>query len=380
LRSRKRTLAVLFTIVLIATCISIALGGFLVYAVPQRAEQMFGPSNPALGWQQRFYYSLNLLMNEKALTMPLDPNGSPVVFEIPQGEATISVINRLWAMGLIKDAEDFRHYLLYTGLDTTLQAGEYTLSPSLTPVQIAQALQDATPEFVNFRILPGWRLEEIAASLTTSGLPFSAEDFLRSTASVPPSFEFNTVIPAEAGLEGFMYPDTYRFGREISVDDFIGTILQNFSIKLSADIRQGFNRQGLDVFESVTLASIVERESVNDQEMPLIASVFLNRLNAGIKLDTDPSVQYAIGYNPTQDTWWTNPLSLNDLEIDSLYNTYRYPGLPPGPIANPSLSALRAVAFPAQSPYYYFRAACDGSGSHVFAETFEQHQANACAP
>jgi UPF0755 protein len=112
--------------------------------------------------------------------------------------------------------------------------------------------------------------------------------------------------------------------------------------------------------------------------MPLIASVFHNRLAANMKLDSDPTVQYSLGYNPKQKTWWTNPLSSADMSVDSPFNTYRYPDLPPGPIANPGLAALRAVAFPDQSPYYYFRAACDGSGRHLFATTFSEHLANAC--
>jgi UPF0755 protein len=134
----------------------------------------------------------------------------------------------------------------------------------------------------------------------------------------------------------------------------------------------------LNLYKGVILASIVSREAIVEDEMPLIASVFYNRLNGGEKLETDPTVQYALGYNEAQGTWWTNPLSAADLLFDSPYNTYLYPGLPPGPISNPGLAALRAVAFPAQTPYKYFRAACDGSGRHLFAETFEEHLGNAC--
>jgi UPF0755 protein len=112
--------------------------------------------------------------------------------------------------------------------------------------------------------------------------------------------------------------------------------------------------------------------------MPLIASVFLNRLAAGMPLEADSTAQYALGYQEKTHTWWKNPLSLGDLQVDSPYNTYLYGGLPPGPISNPGLNALRAVAFPAQAEYYYFRAACDGSGEHNFAETFEEHLQNAC--
>jgi UPF0755 protein len=147
---------------------------------------------------------------------------------------------------------------------------------------------------------------------------------------------------------------------------------------MTDEIIQGFAQQNLDLYDGVVLASIVEREAVQDEEMPLIASVFLNRLSANMKLDSDPTVQYSLGYNARQKTWWTNPLSTSDLAVDSPFNTYLYLGLPPGPIANPGLAALRAVAFPAQSPYYYFRADCDGSGRHLFATTFDEHIANGC--
>ncbi len=143
-------------------------------------------------------------------------------------------------------------------------------------------------------------------------------------------------------------------------------------------LESAFERQGLDLREAVILASIVEKEAVLAEEQPMIASVFLNRLELGMRLESDPTVQYAIGYTTDQQTWWKNPLTGVDLQFDSPYNTYLYAGLPPGPIGNPGLSALRAVAFPAQTGYLYFRAACDGSGRHSFAQTFEEHLANGC--
>jgi UPF0755 protein len=127
----------------------------------------------------------------------------------------------------------------------------------------------------------------------------------------------------------------------------------------------------------VTLASIVEREAAVAEEMPQIASVFLNRLALGMKLDADPTVQFALGRQP-DGGWWKAGLTFADLEIDSPFNTYRFAGLPPGPIANPGLASLEAVAQPTETVYLFFRAACDGSGRHLFAVTFEEHQANAC--
>jgi UPF0755 protein len=134
----------------------------------------------------------------------------------------------------------------------------------------------------------------------------------------------------------------------------------------------------LNINQAVILASIVERESIQNEEMAWIASVFINRLNIGMTLGSDPTVQYALGYDSLNQTWWKNPLNLDDLKFDSAYNTYLYAGLPPAPISNPSLSALNAVAFPESSPYYYFQARCDGSGYHSFAVTFEEHLANGC--
>jgi UPF0755 protein len=143
-------------------------------------------------------------------------------------------------------------------------------------------------------------------------------------------------------------------------------------------LQTGFAQQGLTLHQAVTLASIVEREAVVDDEMPLIASVFINRLTFGMQLEADPTVQYALGYDQAGGSWWRTPLSAADLSVASDYNTYANFGLPPGPIAAPSLEALRAVAFPASSSFYFFQAGCDGSGRHVFAETYEEHLANNC--
>ncbi|HEX2996802.1 MAG TPA: endolytic transglycosylase MltG, partial [Anaerolineales bacterium] len=216
----------------------------------------------------------------------------------------------------------------------------------------------------------------IAGSLATSGLPITSDEFLNAATRPPQGFDFLT---GAGSVEGFLYPDAYIFSRKLSsADEMIAAMVGNFAAHLTLDMRNGFEQQGLTVYQAVTLASMVEREAVQDDEQPFIASVYLNRLNVGMKMDADPTVQYAIGYNPLQQTWWTNPLSLPDLETNSAYNTYIYAGLPPTPIASPSLGALRAIAFPAETNYYYFRAKCDGSGFHEFSETFDEHLQNAC--
>src|SRR3990172_8222109 len=217
-------------------------------------------------------------------------------------------------------------------------------------------------------------MEQIAASLPTSGLDISPEAFL-STSQTPPQVLASI---STSSMEGFFLPDSYILPRTTTIDQFLDTIARNFAVHITDEMRSGFANQGLSVYQAVILASIVERESIQDDEMTLIASVFLNRLNVGMTLGSDPTVQYALGFDSIQNTWWKNPLSLADLKFDSPYNTYIYAGFPPAPISNPGLEALQAGAFPEVSPYYYFQAACDNSGYHTFAVTFEEHLANGC--
>lgn len=343
-----------------------------VLVTPLLAERMVGPSAPTLGFAKRLQYSALVLWYDGLLTRPADPYGLDGTFRIGPGEGASEVAYRLEQEGFVPDGAAFRAYLIYSGIETRLQAGEFTLSPALTPLQVATRLQDATPTQVRFVVLPGWRMEEIAASLPTSGLSITPAQFLAAAKSPPGGFDF---LPAGASAEGFFLPDTYVLPRGANAEDLVRAMLNNFALSLRSDLRSGFARQGLDVYEAVILASIVQREAVVADEQPMIASVFLNRLKVGMRLQTDPTVQYAISYDPL---WWKSPLALADLEVDSPYNTYKVDGLPPAPIASPSLGALQAVAFPAQTPYYYFRARCDGSGLHLFAETFDGHLQNAC--
>ena len=349
---------------------------FALGYIPARASLLYGPPARGLSIPERIEYSTRLLSHGDLLSTPLMPNGIEQPFRIEPGEGVFSIAARLQESNLISDAQAFYDYLVYTGLDLTLQAGDHTLSPALSIIDIAQELQDATPEDVTLTILPGWRMEEIAASLPTSGLGISPDEFLRAAQTPAPAVrEF---APASATMEGFFLPDSYILPRVTTADELLEAIARNFALHITADLRAGFATQGLDVYQALTLASLVEREAIQEDEQSLIASVFINRLDIGMHLGSDPTVQYALGYNSVQGTWWTNPLSLADLQFNSPYNTYVYTGLPPGPIDNPSLEALYAVAFPEISPYYYFRAKCDSSGYHIFAVTLEEQIENGC--
>jgi UPF0755 protein len=178
-------------------------------------------------------------------------------------------------------------------------------------------------------------------------------------------------------LEGFLFPDTYRLEIDATAEDLAFMMVANFDRRVEPGLRVEMQSTGLALVEAVILASIVEREAVLAEERPLIASVFLNRLGRGMRLETDPTVQYALG-RQADGGWWKSPLSLADLQIDSPFNTYLHAGLPPAPICSPGVASLEAVARPAESDYLFFRAACDGSGRHFFSRTLEEHMRQAC--
>ena len=381
IKNRKLKMRRYHLILIIIAILAIA---FLALGyVPARASLLYGPPARSLSISDRIAYSAQLLSHGDLLKTPLIPNGIEQPFRIEEGESVLSIANRLKESNIIASAQAFYDYLVYTGLDLSIQSGDYKLSPAFSIIDIAHQLQDATPADITLTILPGWRMEEIAASLPTSGLDISPEEFMRAAQTPPQVLNTSTglsasFMPASASMEGFFLPDSYIVPRTTTTNELLDSIARNFVLHITDDLRAGFAAQGLDIYQAVTLASLVERESVHNEEMKLIASVFINRLNIGMSLGSDPTVQYALGYNPIEQTWWTNQLSLDDLKFDSPYNTYIHAGLPPGPIASPSLDALQAVAFPVVSDYYFFQARCDSSGYHNFSVTFEEHIANGC--
>lgn len=369
-----RILVVLFLVLLCLTIVGISLA---IYQIPAQAEREFGPPSPALSLQQQILYGYRLLSSKDALLTPLDAGAQPRAFTVELGESVTSVAYRLEVERFVASADAFRNFLIYSGLDTGVQAGKYQLSPAMNSLEIARVLQDAVPGEVTFNILPGWRAEEIAAALPTSGLEITPEQFL-ALVQDPPESLFPAGMTALDSLEGFLAPGSYTLKRESTAEELLRAFITRFDESVPTDLLDAFHNQGLNLFEAVTLASIVQREAMVTDEQPLIASVFYNRLASGMRLESDPTIQYALGYIESEKTWWKNPLAIDDLDYDSGYNTYVYGGLPPGPISNPGLPALQAVGYPAQTGYFYFRAQCDGSGRHFFAVTFDEHLNNAC--
>ncbi len=342
---------------------------FVFVYVPIQVERNYGHASSQLALGQRYQYALRLFWHDGILTAPSDASGQ--FFTVEAGESPIAVADRLESTGIILSAEAFLDYLVFTGLDTSLQSGDYHFDPQLSIIDVARAMQDASPTDVTFVVLPGWRMEEIAASLPTSGLAATPDAFL-SAARTHLAHPF---LEGASTNEGFLLPDAYILPRATDADALLEALVRNFANHLTEELETGFSNQGLSAYQAVILASIIERESIEADEMPLIASVFFNRIHYGWKLQSDPTVQYAIGF---EGNWWPNPLSAFDLDFDSPYNTYLYAGLPPAPIANPSLDALRAVANPAVTDYFFFRARCDDSGLHNFSMTLDEHIENGC--
>jgi UPF0755 protein len=266
------------------------------------------------------------------------------------------------------------------GQDRGIQAGSHELDASMDASAVLQALQAARASAATVTVVEGLRLEEVAAVLEASGV-VPAHAFV-ITATDPafarePSLGPAAARPPEAGLEGYLFPDTYELAPSSDANEVVLRLISNFATRYANAAAAG-NHSGLSDHEVVTLASIVQREAVLAAENGRIARTFLNRLgDAPGLLGADPTVQYALGLQPERGTWWKRPLTETDLASPSSYNTYVTPGLPPGPIANPGSAALEAVLRPEDGAWRYFVAneeLCDGS--HVFAETFDEHAAN----
>jgi UPF0755 protein len=375
-------LALLFATV--ACCASAALLTF--GQLPIGDGEMPGPPggpDPDLGLPDRIALQFYLMSRRDRLAQPAGPGGEPRRFDIRPGQSAAEIAAGLADEGLLADPELFVNYLRYYGLDSTLTAGSYQLDPDATIPELAQTLGRLDAQMVELVFLEGWRIGEMADYLAlVRPAQIDAGQFQslgeEGWAGLAQEYAFLGSLAVGDGLEGFLFPDTYRISVGAEAEDLIRMMLTNFDRRVTPATRQAFGTQGLSVREAVTLASIVEREAVVASERPLIAGVYLNRLAQGMLLQADPTVQYALGRQAPSGSWWKSPLSAEDLGADSPYNTYVSPGLPPGPIANPGLASLEAVAHPQASDYLFFVADCTAEtpGVHVFSRTFEEHLAN----
>ena len=287
-------------------------------------------------------------------TSPANPNSnSPKIFVIEQGQGVRAIAKNLKDEGLIKDQVAFFLLTKKLGLDSKVQAGSFRLFPSMSAGEIANELTHGTLD-IWVTIPEGERAGEIADVLE------------KNMPNYDPSWE---VVLEEN--EGYLFPDTYLFPKDADIDVIVTTMKNNFEQKYKT---LDTSKSDLTKAEIITLASLIEREARHAEDRPLVSSVIHNRLDEGMKLDIDATLQYILGYSPEQKRWWKEGLTNQDKLINSPYNTYRVAGLPPTPISNPGLASLEAAVNPASTAYFYY--ITDSSGKNRYAETFEDHEAN----
>ena len=275
-------------------------------------------------------------------------------FVIPKGESLRSITNRLEQEGLIRSSVAFFILTRFGGTAEKIQAGIFHLSQSMDARTIASTLTRGSTD-VWVTTLEGWRAEEVAQELAkTFSIP--EKEFLRLS------------------YEGYLFPDTYLIPREASTASIIKQLTSNFDKRVDKTLRDGFTRQGLTLNQAITLASIVEREGRTDEDRPVIAGILLKRLKADWPLQADATLQYALGYQSKDKTWWKKEITEEDKAVDSAFNTYKNTHLPPTPIANPGLAAIKAVAHPKETDYWYYLH--DTKGEVHYAKTLEEHQKN----
>jgi UPF0755 protein len=282
---------------------------------------------------------------------PLSNSSRPVSVTVSQGDTPSQVADQLYTKHVIRNREAFVYYMRLTGGAGRLQAGDFSLSPNMSIATIASSLQSGRLEQLSVSFPEGYTLSLMAKAAEKAGLG-TADQYTAAASDPGWSYDFLAARPKGASLEGYLFPDTYSVNRTASVRDLIKRQLDQFGSVFSADLRAQAalataERPAQSIQSIVILASIVEREVNRDPDRALVCSVLYNRLRINQPLQVDATVLYALGQ-------WKAALTVDDLKVNSSYNTYLHPGLPPGPIANPGAAAIKACINPATGGYLYY--------------------------
>ncbi|MDP2709546.1 MAG: endolytic transglycosylase MltG [bacterium] len=308
------------------------------------------------------------------LNSPVDKQGREQVFTVSKGETIMQIADNLNKANLIKSTFYFR-YVIWRE-DLGIQAAEYLISPALSAREIIKILSagQALRRDKTITLIEGWNMKDMADYLEKKGA-VSAAEFSRlaqsSGAEWKLSFnrsEFLADAPKSAGLEGYLFPDTYRIFAGASEQDVIKKMLDNFEKKLTAQMRADIAGQNKSIYDIITMASLIEKEVRTADDMKIVSGVFWNRIEAGMPLQADSTLSYI--YNDK-----IGGHTIEQTKIDSPYNTYKYRGLPPGPIANPGLNAITAAIYPTETDYVYFLSDPE-TGKTIFSKSLAEHNAN----
>ncbi len=280
---------------------------------------------------------------------------STKIFVIKKGESLNSIINNLEKEGLIRSRIIFRLVVERLGISKKIQAGDFRLSPSMSAYEIAQTLTHGTIDKW-LTIIEGLRKEEIAEIISKE-------------------FNVSQIEFISFSEEGYLFPDTYLIPKDADAEMIIKILKQNYHRKVNNDIIYLANKKGFNEKELITLASIVEKEAKLKDDKIKVASILIKRLKNNWPLQVDATIQYALGYQSKERTWWKKYLTESDLKIDSPYNTYKNLGLPPTPICNPGLDSILAVINADDNiPYWYYLS--DKTGKIQYSKTLEEHERN----
>lgn len=282
-------------------------------------------------------------------------------FVIKNGEGVREISQNLESQGLINSEYLFILYLKFHNKSGQLKAGEYILNTNYSPLQILEVIIDGRVANQRITIPEGWTIDDIAAYLDKRGIVKKA-DFVHA-ASKNYDYDFLSDKPNGVDLEGYLFPDTYDLPLKIDSEGIVRLMLDNFDKKLTRDIRSQAAASGKNFHEVLTLASVVEREVAKPDDRKLVAGVFQNRLNIGMRLESCATIQYILKTNKTR-------FSYEETRVESPYNTYIKDGLPPGPIANPGIDSIKAAITPEASDYYYF---LSKDGVTYYSKTQEEH-------
>jgi len=304
------------------------------------------------------FFLLTAAMVHHAL-QPLNNKGENQTFEVKEGSTLNQIAVDLEKAHIIPNSTVFRLSGRFMGYDQRIKTGEYRLNSAMPPLKILEILEKGRTITYSITIPEGFNLNQIADLLEQKGLTRKTT-FLEQAEdrSLVESLDFSGET-----LEGYLYPDTYRFGRNEKAGKIISVMVKRFR-DIVTPFEEKIKDSGMTLRQVITLASIVEKETGQPEERPMIARVFLNRLNKNMRLESDPTVIYGISN-------FDGNLTKRDLKTKTPYNTYVIGGLPPGPIANPGLAAIKAVLNPADGRYYYFVSKNDGT--HYFSETLREH-------
>lgn len=299
-----------------------------------------------------------LLIYFRSQTQPVDIASKEMKrVTIYQGESVSQIASILKSQNVIKNTLIFKIYVRLKNYAPNLQAGDYILSPAQNLSEVVETIRNGKTEDVKITILEGLRREEIANYLQGILGGNIEQEFLQKSRD----------------LEGKLFPDTYFIKKGATADSVIKIMTTNFEVKYKETISAS-KSNNLSKDQIITLASIVEREVRQDKDRSLVAGILLKRLKNDWPIEADAAVQYAIGFESKEKTWWKKTLTVEDLEIDSPYNTRKNPYLPPHPICNPGLASLKAAANPQDSPYWFYLS--DNEGTIHYSKTLEEHMEN----